>query len=648
MIHTSLMSDEQFLDFLSTHPVGGGDDGDDSAPDPSVVVPPQPANPNLVPPPTTGALSGPPVQVGGFPDVTPGGAPLPPPPAPGTAQGQAASPQAAQAANNPAPTTGPPPTAGVQSVWKTIAMGAMYGLAGGGGARTFGAGASGGAKMVLSQQQQALENAQIGQKLQFESLKSAADMADAKNAVRAADDAHLEAAQRLAEHDLISSQNMLALGIQPKTISADNPKDFHAQATGMLTTLGQQNGGPIGSVAVTNSPDKASDDGKTHITNVYVSTPQSVAANPNNARKIVDQAEMIKTGSGMPDAMWNSGKGKMLGNIPNPRGGQAEMQQDAIKFLLMPPPVEQSDKDGDSKNAATSANMHQMLDAFQKNSNADPAFVKQFKSTVDTFDSSVKDFRDRTNAEQADNIRATAGAKADAAQQEDLAKQNTPQGRAELAKTIQGTLDAKYGNVDKQTAIVWKNGVDPVSGTKLTVNNAPDEMLMDTKTGQPIPTAMLSTLKPSATEIQRGDFATSAIHILDTLDAARKAGNVPNGPVKGWTAQQMAKAGLGDAKSQAALNDIALEGSAATAAHTGRFSAEIMHKMNSMINLNMQDSQMDGAISSIRGVMQGYQKNGYRETVGEYKQANAQYATAPGKPRQVTYDGGKTWQPTTP
>jgi hypothetical protein len=168
---------------------------------------------------------------------------------------------------------------------------------------------------------------------------------------------------------------------------------------------------------------------------------------------------------------------------------------------------------------------------------------------------------------------------------------------------------------------MYKTGINPITKEHLNVENAPDEFLIDSRTGKPIPQNMVATLKPTQTELNRADFAKSVLHSLDKLVELQKAGKLPNGPVSGLSAQALAKAGVGKADAQEALNYISLVQSAATGAHVGgRFSLPVLNKMQGLIGINMGTDQFGGAVASIRDVMGQYVNQGGRMTVGEYKQ----------------------------
>lgn len=170
-------------------------------------------------------------------------------------------------------------------------------------------------------------------------------------------------------------------------------------------------------------------------------------------------------------------------------------------------------------------------------------------------------------------------------------------------------------------AKMYDTGINPVTKQKLTLDNAPDEMLVDSNTGQPIPFKMLSTLKPTSQEINRADFAKSTLHSLEQLDGLMAAGKLPNGPLSGLTTKALTKAGLSSGDAQKAMDFISFAQSAATGAHVGgRFNVPIMQKMGDMININMNTDQFKGAESAIRDVMTQYAQQGGRMTVGQYKQ----------------------------
>jgi len=186
-------------------------------------------------------------------------------------------------------------------------------------------------------------------------------------------------------------------------------------------------------------------------------------------------------------------------------------------------------------------------------------------------------------------------------------------------QTQQDTI-ARTQAEGKDVESMYKNGTNPITKEKLSLDNAPDEFLVDQRTGNPIPSSMLTTVKPTMQEINRHDFAGSVLHSLDQIDKLQAAGKLPNGPLSGLTQQKLSKAGLSTEDAQEALNFISFAQSAATGAHVGgRFSLPVMQKMNGMIGLNMNSNEFKGAEESMRDVMDQYYKNGGRMTVAEYK-----------------------------
>ncbi len=268
--------------------------------------------------------------------------------------------------------------------------------------------------------------------------------------------------------------------------------------------------------------------------------------------------------------------------------------------------------------------------------------------------------KSKAEADAATANAQTAETNAKYADQKD--QQAIKEGNARIALTRAQTAN-QYAEAAKNRILVGSaadakmldTGINPVTKQKLTLDNAPDEMLIDDATKQPIPFKMLSTLKPTSQEINRGDFANSVLHSLDQLDNLRTVGKLPNGPLSGLTTKALTKAGMSDADAQKAMNFISFAQSAATGAHVGgRFSVPILQKMGDMIQINMNDSQFKGAEDSIRDVMTQYARQGGRLTVGQYKQqlAGQQQQTQPQQQQNVTPKthvfSVSTWQKANP
>ena len=215
------------------------------------------------------------------------------------------------------------------------------------------------------------------------------------------------------------------------------------------------------------------------------------------------------------------------------------------------------------------------------------AALARVPSTVDEYDAVVKSMQDQSNKNR----------------ELQVAKENKA---------------AATSDKDQQT--MWKTGINPSSHERLSLDNAPDEFMVDTSTGRPIPTSMLSAKKPTMQESNRADFAKSAIHSLDKLNDLIDSNEAKFGPIVGPVDKWMASHGLGDEYQQAALNYLTFAQSAATGAHVGgRFNVPIMDKMGTTISANMSKDQLKGATESISDVMQQYVDQGGRFTVAQYK-----------------------------
>lgn len=509
-----------------------------------------------------------------------------------------------------------PRPAGTPSVWKEVAMGALFGLAGSAGAKHFGAGLAGGARGALIEEPQVQEQrAAAEQQLRFESGKAADDHIVALAQARAADAATEAHKLQLDTYKANIDAFNTAMGIKPTlTLSAENEQDMHAQAVGGLSTLAQRNGGLIPGLTTVNSPISARDPKET--IDVYAKpTAEQLQDNPSGYQNLVNIASIINTGSPISAEQWRTGNFTMKTGSPETSGmsmlsqqreGQAQMVLAAQQRLYGVPEVSASA----AQNAATSARLKQQLDTYANRRDAQQSVVQLLQQQLKTFDSAAKDASDKASA-----------AAAQAEVQKQTALFNTPQGRAAYAKTLQQTINAKYQNLADHQKQLFSTGRDPETGETLNLSNAPDEMLIDPNTHQPVPTSMLQTIKPTMQERNRADFASSVLHSLDQIDALKDAGKLPNGPLSGVTKRMLTKAGMADKDAQEALNFISFAQSAATGAHVGgRFNEAILQKMHDMIGLNMNTDQFEGAEDSIRSVMGQYAEHGGLETVGQYKQ----------------------------
>ena len=165
------------------------------------------------------------------------------------------------------------------------------------------------------------------------------------------------------------------------------------------------------------------------------------------------------------------------------------------------------------------------------------------------------------------------------------------------------------------------NGVNPITKEKLTLDNAPDAMLVDAK-GNPVPLAQQSLYKPTGQEKQTADTARQVQAI--SADLTQEIQKNPNliGPLMGR--DQKATFGYNSQQSQKLLDDVSLLQTAATKMHTGRFSNAILDKMSGMIDAHMDGPAFLGGLQSINDVAGRYAKEDQLITVGEQKQLKAQ------------------------
>ena len=536
------------------------------------------------------------------------------------------------------------PPAAPPSPWRSILQGALWGIASasqpGRGRGSFAEGLGQGAGGAIEGEQQQVENQMRQKQLQFESVQAGDSHIRALNEAQAADDAHQEHQLQLQNFQANIDAANEVFGVKPRlTLSADNGPDMHAQAGGALKTLAAANGGTIPEVVTTNDPATASS--PTHDIDVYTKpTTQELTQNPSGFRALVDAARKADGQMPTTDQEWNTGGFSVKYGAPATEGlqmraeqqaGQAKMVMDAYKRLYSPYGGESvvggdSPSQVSSKNAGTAASLHQRADAYAKSPDANETVAKLLQTQADTFDTAVEDARQKAQAGV--NKSTTEGAPAEAAaaklkKEGELAADidpSTAAGRLNLQQKQQDLLDKKYSNATQQQRALFDEGKDPMSGQTLNLSNAPDEFMVDERTGQPIPTKMLSTLKPTQQESNRADFANSTLHTMDLIDQLKQSGKLPNGPLTGLTEKSLAKAGLSSGDAQQAISYIALAQSAATGAHVGgRFNKDIMAKMGTLLNLNMNDGQFAGAETALRNVMTPYAQQGGRESVGQYK-----------------------------
>jgi hypothetical protein len=164
-----------------------------------------------------------------------------------------------------------------------------------------------------------------------------------------------------------------------------------------------------------------------------------------------------------------------------------------------------------------------------------------------------------------------------------------------------------------------KTGINPISHERLTIENAPDSMLVDSE-GRPVPQNQQSLYKPTGQERQTADTARQVLSISGDLQQAIQKNPALIGPLAGRSKQALAKVGVGGAEAQTLLDNVSFLQTAATKMHTGRFSNEILNKMAELIKPGMNPDEFTGALSSINAVASRYAQEDRLVTVADLKQ----------------------------
>lgn len=567
----------------------------------------------------------------------------------------------------PMPATPPLPPVDPRRPWGGILQGVLWGMMGaaqkGPGRGGFGAGLGMGV--------------QAATQMHFANVKAADDHIRAMKEAQLLDQQNEEAKLSLQmQYQNIAALNKL-FNLKPDgSISAETPQDMHAKANGAHQAMaaGSPDGKTLPQMQTVQSPASAGQ--KAHIIDYYnPPSAEELQTNPTGYHDLV--AEGFKAdGKVLTDQLWQTAGGAIKpGEKPNAIGmlaqqmeGQQNMVMDAYKRLYAPFGGKEVVTTGartpeqiTSMNQGTSEYLKQQADAYDKLPDANPTVSKLLHGQSASFDLAVENSRQLASQKKSQTVTETAPAEAAAAGKKTAAEEaakfdtSTPAGLLNVQKAQQDLIDKKYSNADKFTKTLMDEGVapdpsDPTKRVTLNLSNAAPEALVDQRTGQPIANKQLSTMKPTQQESNRADFAKSTLHTFDIIDRLRQQGKVPNGPISGMTAKNLAAIGLGG-DSQEALDLIGFGSSASTGAHVGgRFNEEIMKKMDKMLNINMNDAQFDGAERAVREVMEPYAKNGGRMSVAEYKQnllTTPQYRN--GVKGQVTgfdNNGRPLWIPT--
>ncbi len=228
---------------------------------------------------------------------------------PATGANTAATAPLAQAVPTPAPVqpaaapATPPPAAGQPSVWKDLAMGALWGLTGAGksgalsghgrGGDAFAAGVAGGVGGVL-EEQPAFKAQQAAQAMDIKFKSAQAADLQTEYAIHEAQLNHLpqEYQSELNTQNLDMMAKLQSLGITPVAVTGDNPGD--AQATGRNLT---KQGGGMGNLYTI----EVQQNGKT----AHISYDLDQLAQKSQGLSIINEAETAQTGRAMTTAqMW--------------------------------------------------------------------------------------------------------------------------------------------------------------------------------------------------------------------------------------------------------------------------------------------------------------------------------------------------------
>ena len=381
-----------------------------------------------------------------------------------------------------------PQAQGQPSVWKQVVFGALMGAFAGGGTRGFGEGMAAGSNAVQAQAQQKVENANKQQQLQFESLKAADMMIQAKQRTEAASREATKFQWEEEDHNSQVEDYNKANGIEPKaTVSGERPSETHASAVGTLKTLAQGNGGLIPQVVTFDHPHTADDD--THSVTAYSTSTSDLTKNPTKNRKVVDDMNAAMGKAASTDDDWTSGFGKVdqANNVPSKgsatlaaqQAGQKDKINEAIAFQQVPPmPVGlKSVAELNAVTQPTLTNLRQNASNYANSPNPDPAYQKILDSKAETYARNAENTRsaiaNSTNATTLQESPANAAAAGAKATSEDVARQNTPggqlaikEGQARLTKT---QLDIEKTRQDLATGkAVYAVRTDP-DGTPHTV-----------------------------------------------------------------------------------------------------------------------------------------------------------------------------------
>jgi len=179
-----------------------------------------------------------------------------------------------------------------------------------------------------------------------------------------------------------------------------------------------------------------------------------------------------------------------------------------------------------------------------------------------------------------------------------------------------------------------KTGINPITRERLTLQNAPDSMLVD-PSGNVVPQNEQGLYKPTAQQKQTADTARQVLAISADLQAQIARNPALIGPLSGNSAKAFAPFGIGTEAAQKMLDNVSLLQSAVTKMHTGRFSSEILKKSGSLIFPGMNPQQFAGAMDSLKDVAGRYANEDQLQTVASFRQQQAKQQQLPAPQRVV-------------
>lgn len=186
----------------------------------------------------------------------------------------------------------------------------------------------------------------------------------------------------------------------------------------------------------------------------------------------------------------------------------------------------------------------------------------------------------------------------------------------EIAQNAAASARARGADVEA----MYKTGKNPLTGEALSLNNAPPGALVNPTTGQVIPQDMVTLYKPTQNERQTADTARQVLAI--SKDLRDQVTQHPDliGPLAGRDQQALQKIGISSQNAAKLIDDVTFLQSAATKMHTGRFSSEILQKMNNIVKPGMGKDEFFGSLDSINDVANRYADEDKLTTVFDYQQ----------------------------